>query len=205
MLLWVDHFIYCTCVLPGPTTASHFDEAVGDEWIFCHSENNTQPALIVLCRVCLLGNILVGISKSEWEALNSKGKKKKKKPHALPISGPITTDPQCMGEKKTIGTKERTLCFCAVQSWAVCLSLSCTLKKCQEALCAGWWCLPVVFFFPLLTRENPLFLIMNLPFEHPLALTCKFKRTSISSLAAAFPLHYSFTQNSHICWLESCY
>lgn len=61
-----------------------------------------------------------------------------------------------------------------------------------------------VFFSPL-TRENPFFIIMHLPFQHPLALTCQFKRTSIPLLVAPFPLHCNSAQNSHMCWLESCY
>lgn len=122
----------------------------------------------------------------------------------IPISGPITTNPLC-AKKNTKGTKERTLCFRVVHSWAVCLSLSCPLKKCQEALCAGWWRHLVCLFFSPLTRENPFFIIMHLPFQHPLALTCQFKRTSIPLLVAPFPLHCNSAQNSHMCWLESCY
>lgn len=167
-------------------------------FFFYHTENNTQPALIILCRVCSLVNISGGISTPEWEALDTG-----KKTQAIPISGPITTDPLC-AKKNTKGTKERTLCFRVVHSWAVCLSLSCPLKKCQEALCAGWWRHLVCLFFSPLTRENPFFIIMHLPFQHPLALTCQFKHTSIPLLVAPFPLHCNFA-HSHMCWLESCY
>lgn len=162
-LWWGSKFKACCCesitssiapaCCPGPTAASYFDKAVGDEWIFYfffyHTENNTQPALIILCRVCSLVNISGGISTPEWEALDTG-----KKTQAIPISGPITTDPLC-AKKNTKGTKERTLCFRVVHSWAVCLSLSCPLKKCQEALCAGWWRhLVFCFFFSPDTRKS---------------------------------------------------
>lgn len=126
-------------------------------------------------------------------------REKKLKPYQSPVQLPPI---HCV-RKKT--TKERTLCFRVVHSWAVCLSLSCPLKKCQEALCAGWWRHLVCLFFSPLTRENPFFVIMHLPFQHPLALTCQFKHTSIPLLVAPFPLHCNFAQNSHMCWLESCY
>lgn len=157
MLLWVDHFIYCTCVLPGPTTASYFDEAVGDEWIFCHSENNTQPALIVLCRVCLLGNILVGISKSEWEALDSKGKKKKKKTSCFTNLRSNYHRSTVHGGKKDNRHKREDIMFlcCPIMS---CLPFSLMYPEEMSGGLVCWMMMPpgCVFFSSPDTRKSPI-------------------------------------------------
>lgn len=159
-LWWGSKFKACCCesitssiapaCCPGPTAASYFDKAVGDEWIFYfflpHWKQHSAS----------LDNSLQGLFSCEYfrRHLYTRVRSSRHGRKTIPISGPITTNPLC-AKKNTKGTKERTLCFRVVHSWAVCLSLSCPLKKCQEALCAGWWRhLVFCFFFSPDTRKS---------------------------------------------------